>query len=124
MNHQELSAVLKAVAKPGRYTGGEFGQIIKDKEKVSVRFAVENIGFTLLKLIFQPGLVEKGDVQHTGFIHSPNFYQIHALADVGDGRGRDDHGGYAGAFARNQVRDAFCLAAVIILTGEPGNQIP
>lgn len=39
MNHEALSAVLKAVSKPGRYTGGEFGQILKEKEKVSVRFA-------------------------------------------------------------------------------------
>ena len=39
MNHEQLSGILKAVAKPGRYTGGEFGQILKDKNRVSVRFA-------------------------------------------------------------------------------------
>ena len=39
MNHQELSAVLRAVSKPGRYTGGEFGQTVKDKDEVDVRFA-------------------------------------------------------------------------------------
>jgi len=39
MNHQKISGILKAVAKPGRYTGGEFGQIIKNKADVSVRFA-------------------------------------------------------------------------------------
>ncbi len=33
------SSVLKSVSKPGRYSGGEFGQIIKDKEKISARFA-------------------------------------------------------------------------------------
>ncbi|MBQ4575305.1 MAG: TIGR03960 family B12-binding radical SAM protein [Clostridia bacterium] len=31
--------ILKRVLKPGRYTGGEFGQIIKDKAKVKARFA-------------------------------------------------------------------------------------
>ncbi len=31
--------LLKSVSKPGRYTGGEFGQIIKDKEQVKARFA-------------------------------------------------------------------------------------
>ncbi len=31
--------LLKRVLKPGRYTGGEYGQVIKDKAKVSTRFA-------------------------------------------------------------------------------------
>ena len=31
--------VLKNVLKPGRYTGGEYGQIIKDKASVKARFA-------------------------------------------------------------------------------------
>lgn len=31
--------LLKLVEKPGRYTGGEYGQIIKDKNKVRARFA-------------------------------------------------------------------------------------
>ena len=39
MDHQLLSGILKSVSKPGRYTGGEFGQVVKDKENVSVRFA-------------------------------------------------------------------------------------
>ena len=39
MNHQKISGILKSVTKPGRYTGGEFGQILKDKRDVSVRFA-------------------------------------------------------------------------------------
>ena len=39
MNHQEISGILKSVTKPARYTGGEFGQIIKNKADVSVRFA-------------------------------------------------------------------------------------
>ena len=36
---QNLSTILKSVSKPGRYTGGEFGQIIKDKKKVNLRIA-------------------------------------------------------------------------------------
>ena len=39
MNHQKISGILKSVTKPGRYTGGEFGQILKDKKDVRVRFA-------------------------------------------------------------------------------------
>ena len=39
MNHQKISGILKSVTKPARYTGGEFGQIIKSKADVSVRFA-------------------------------------------------------------------------------------
>ncbi len=36
MNYNTL---LKSVSKPGRYTGGEFGQVMKDKAKVKARFA-------------------------------------------------------------------------------------
>lgn len=39
MNHERLSGILKSISKPGRYTGGEYNQIIKDKQKVDVRFA-------------------------------------------------------------------------------------
>ena len=39
MNHELLSGILKTVTKPGRYTGGEFGEIQKDKSDVRVRFA-------------------------------------------------------------------------------------
>ncbi|MBQ8907644.1 MAG: TIGR03960 family B12-binding radical SAM protein [Clostridia bacterium] len=39
MNQKLLSGILKSVSKPGRYTGGEFNSIIKDKSKVDVRFA-------------------------------------------------------------------------------------
>ena len=34
-----LSTILKSVSKPGRYTGGEYGQIIKDKKNIKCRFA-------------------------------------------------------------------------------------
>ncbi len=33
------NTILKSVTKPGRYTGGEFGQTIKDKSEIDVRFA-------------------------------------------------------------------------------------
>ncbi len=33
------NTILKNVSKPGRYTGGEYGQIIKDKSKIDIRFA-------------------------------------------------------------------------------------
>ncbi len=36
---QTAERLLKRVEKPGRYTGGEYGQIIKDKNKVRARFA-------------------------------------------------------------------------------------
>ena len=36
---QNISTILKSVQKPGRYTGGEFGQIIKDKNKIKLRIA-------------------------------------------------------------------------------------
>ena len=36
---QNLSTILKSVSKPGRYTGGEYGQIIKDKKSVDLRVA-------------------------------------------------------------------------------------
>ena len=36
---KNISNILKSVQKPGRYTGGEYGQIIKDKKDVSMRIA-------------------------------------------------------------------------------------
>ncbi len=36
---QKLSSVYKSVTKPGRYTGGEYNSIKKDKSKVKLRFA-------------------------------------------------------------------------------------
>lgn len=39
MNRQLSSAMLKSVTRPGRYTGGEIGSIIKDLSKVDLRFA-------------------------------------------------------------------------------------
>lgn len=37
--NEKLNSILKQVSKPGRYSGGEYGQIIKDKANVKARFA-------------------------------------------------------------------------------------
>ena len=37
--NQQFNEILKQVSKPGRYSGGEYGQVIKDKSKVKARFA-------------------------------------------------------------------------------------
>ena len=39
MENKNISSVLKSVSKPGRYIGGEFNSIIKDKNQTKVRFA-------------------------------------------------------------------------------------
>lgn len=39
MTELQLSKLLKGVQKPGRYTGGEFNSIVKNKDDVDVRFA-------------------------------------------------------------------------------------
>lgn len=36
---KRLDLILPKVQKPSRYTGGEYGEILKDKEKVDIRFA-------------------------------------------------------------------------------------
>ena len=36
---KDIEKILLKVKKPGRYTGGELNQVIKDKEKIDVRFA-------------------------------------------------------------------------------------
>lgn len=38
-NNIPFDRILKRVEKPGRYSGGEFGQVIKDKNEVKARFA-------------------------------------------------------------------------------------
>jgi len=55
---KKLDSFLLSVQKPGRYVGGEYGQIVKDWEKVQTRFAivfpdlydigVPNLGVTIL----------------------------------------------------------------------------
>lgn len=39
MNEKRLEQLLLTVQKPGRYSGGEINQVMKDRSKVSVRFA-------------------------------------------------------------------------------------
>jgi len=39
MDNKKLEELLLTVQKPGRYSGGEIGSVIKDKSKVDVRFA-------------------------------------------------------------------------------------
>ena len=39
MQNQNISSVLKSVSKPGRYIGGEFNSVIKNKDEVRCRFA-------------------------------------------------------------------------------------
>ena len=39
MKDKEFERLLLSVQKPGRYSGGEINSVIKDKEKVDVRFA-------------------------------------------------------------------------------------
>ncbi|MBQ4648622.1 MAG: TIGR03960 family B12-binding radical SAM protein [Clostridia bacterium] len=39
MNTQRIKHILAKVEKPGRYTGGEYGELIKDKEQMDVRMA-------------------------------------------------------------------------------------
>jgi hypothetical protein len=39
MNQNEKRMLLTSVSRPGRYAGGEYGQVIKNKETVKARFA-------------------------------------------------------------------------------------
>ena len=64
--NEQISSILKAVSKPGRYSGGEYGQIIKDKEKVKCRFAfcfpdTYEIGMSNLGLRILYGVLNKED---------------------------------------------------------------
>ena len=76
-----------------------------------------------MKLIFQPRLVEKSDVQRAGVVHSPHLHQIHALSDVGQLWLRGDHGGNAGRLAGDQLTDGLRFPAVLIAVGKPCNEI-
>ena len=39
LENRNISSVLKSVSKPGRYIGGEYNSIIKNREDVKCRFA-------------------------------------------------------------------------------------
>ena len=93
-------------------------------QEVSLRPAVEEVRLSLVKLVFQPGLVEEGDLQHAGVVHGPDLDQVHSLADVGKGGRRGDHGGHTGGGIRVQLGDGDDLGAVLIAPGEPADEIP
>ena len=93
-------------------------------QKAPLRPAAEDVGLPLPEIVFQPGLVEKGHVQHAGLIHRPDFDEIHALADMGKGGRRGYHGRHAGGLAVLQFRDVPQGRAVLVAAGEPGDEIP
>ena len=62
--HPSLEAILPKVQKPARYTGGEFGEILKNKEETEVRFALcfpdtYEIGMSNLGLRILYGVLNK-----------------------------------------------------------------
>ena len=93
-------------------------------EEVPLGLAVEDVRLALHQIVFQPRLVEEGHVQHAGVVHGPDFDEVHPLADVGNGRGRRDHGRHAGTLTGDQLGDLLRLGAVVIPPGEPGDQAP
>lgn len=63
MNYNTL---LKSVSKPGRYTGGEYGQVIKEKSKIKARFAfcfpdIYEIGMSNLGMRILYGVLNLSD---------------------------------------------------------------
>jgi radical SAM family uncharacterized protein len=62
--HPSLEAILPKVQKPARYTGGEYGEIIKNREETEVRFALcfpdtYEIGMSNLGLRILYGVLNK-----------------------------------------------------------------
>ena len=60
------STIMKSVEKPGRYSGGEYNQVIKDKEKVKARWAFcfpdsYEIGMSNLGMRILYGVLNKSD---------------------------------------------------------------
>lgn len=62
IDNEKMSQILREVQKPGRYTGGEYGEIIKDKSKIKLRIAfcfpdtyeigMSNLGVRILAGVF------------------------------------------------------------------------
>ena len=88
------SSILKSVSKPGRYTGGEFGQIIKDKNQVKARWAfcfpdsyeigLSNLGIQILYGVLNR---EKGSFDVAILdIHAEATSEKAAIARYFDGR--------------------------------------
>ena len=63
---QRIERILPKVQKPARYTGGEYGQIMKNRDEVDVRFALcfpdtYEIGMSNLGLRILYGVLNKMD---------------------------------------------------------------
>ena len=86
--------------------------------------AVKNVGLSGMEIVFEPRLVEEGDVQNSGLVHRPELHQLHALPDPGDGGRGGRHGRAAGGPVLRQLRDGAEDRAVLVPPGEPGDQIP
>lgn len=66
MIKKEYKKLLKNVQKPARYTGGEYGEVIKDKSKIDVRFAfafpdMYEIGMSNLGIKLLSGIINNLD---------------------------------------------------------------
>jgi radical SAM family uncharacterized protein/radical SAM-linked protein len=66
MIKKEYEKILRNVQKPARYTGGEYGEIIKDKSKIDVRFAfafpdMYEIGMSNLGIKILSGIINNLD---------------------------------------------------------------
>ena len=93
-------------------------------EEAALRLAVKEIGLPHLEAVFEPALVEEGQVQHPGLVHRPDLHKVHPLADVGKGGSGGDHGGHAGALPGDELGDLPGLPPVVVGPGVEAQQVP
>ena len=85
--------------------------------------SVKVVGLPGMDSVADVGLVEKGDMHRGGAVHDPPLGDVHPLADVAGSEGLRRQGGEAHRLLQRQGGDLVPDGAVLVLPGEPGQQV-
>ena len=77
-----------------------------------------------MELVLHIGLIEKGDIQRAGLVHSPQLHQLQALADTAESRRGGYHNFHAGGILRLEVPNLLILPPVVIGPGKIADKVP
>jgi len=140
MINKEYEKLLKHIQKPGRYTGGEYGEVIKDKSAVDVRFAfafpdMYEIGMSNLGMKILYGIINNLDYAWCERVFAPdkdfageltaNHLDLYAL-ESGDPLREFDFVGFTLSYelSYSNILYMLSLANIPLLASERSDDLP
>ena len=92
-------------------------------QEVALHLTVKDVGFSLVEGVFTVFLIEKDQIKAAAFVHGAALDQCASAADaVGSGVG-SYHGLDAGVLAQDQLPNGAGQGAVLVATGEVGDEV-